>query len=74
MEAGLASRRKVTDLLSIFTSTPLIGVFKVHFELKPTLKTFNISLGISYFLFHLSIRKFDVKFDNCYASLNCYSN
>ena len=74
MEVGLTWRRKVTDLLSIFTSMPLTGVFKIHFEFKVTLKTYNISLGISYFFFHLSIRKFDVKFGNCYASLNCNAN
>ena len=49
MEAGLASRRKVTDLLSIFTSTPLIGTLKISFELKPTLKNFNVSLKKPYF-------------------------
>ena len=28
---------------------PLIGTPKFHFELKPTLKTFNISIGKPYF-------------------------
>ena len=27
----------------------LIGTLKIHFELKPTLKTFNISIGKQYF-------------------------
>ena len=47
MEAGLAWRRKVTDLFSIFTSTPLIGTLKIHFELKPTLEAFNIGMGMA---------------------------
>ena len=49
MEAGLASRRKVTDLFSNFTSTPFIGVFKINFQLKLTLKAFNISIRKPYF-------------------------
>ena len=49
MEAGLASRRKVTELFSIFTSTPFIGTLKIYFELRPTLKTFNVSIKKPYF-------------------------
>ena len=49
MEAGLASKRQVTELFSIFTSTPFIGTLKIHFELKPTLKTFNVSIKKLYF-------------------------
>ena len=47
MEAGLASRRKVAHLFSIFTSTPLIGTLKIHFELKPTLEAFKIGMGMA---------------------------
>ena len=61
------------DLLSIFTSAHLIGVLKIYFEHKSTLKTFIISLGKPFF-FHLSIRKFDIMFGNCYASFNCMAN
>ena len=49
IEASLAKRRKITKIFAIFTSTPLIGIFKIHFELNPTLKTFNISMGKQYF-------------------------
>ena len=41
--------RKVTYLFSIFTSRPLIGTLKIHFEPKPTLKTFNISMERPYY-------------------------
>ena len=47
MQAGLALRRKVIELFLIFTSTPLIGTLKTHFELKPTLKAFNKSMGLA---------------------------
>ena len=61
------------DLLSIFTSAHLIGVLKIHFEHKSTLKTFIISLKKPFF-FHLFIRKFDIMFGNCYASFNWMAN
>ena len=41
------------DLLSIFTSVHLIGVLKIHFEHKSTLKTFIISLGKPFFSIYL---------------------
>ena len=41
------------DLLSIFTSVYLIGVLKIHFEHKFTLKTFIISLGKPFFSIYL---------------------
>ena len=49
IEASLAKRRKITKLFSIFTSTPLTGTLKTYFELNPTLKTFDISIGKQYF-------------------------
>ena len=41
------------DLLSIFTSAHLIGVLKIHFEHKSTLKTFIISLRKPFFSIYL---------------------
>ena len=41
--------RKVTYLFSIFSSRPLIGTLKIHFEFSPTLKTFNISMEKPYY-------------------------
>ena len=74
MNTGLVSKRKVTYLFSIFTSRPLIGTLKSDFELNPTLKTFNISMEKPYLLFHLSIRKLDVKFGNCYEGFSWNAN
>ena len=53
---------------------PLIGTLKIDFEMNPTLKTFKYKYGKAILLFHLSIRKFDVKFGNCYASFNWNAN